>query len=193
MESKVEIEVSARHIHLSKTDFEFLFGPNATFSELHELSQRGEFKTDKEVEIIGPDGSLFATFLSPFRELTQVELSLTDCRQIGILAPYEIEISDGCSQISIKGSYGETSRCAAIVAKRHLHANGKEAKSLGFVDGQKVTVEVETKRGKITFFDVEVKIKSSYQLRVHLDTDEANAAGISGQTFGKLIIPKDDK
>lgn len=188
MESKVEIEVSARHIHLSNADFEFLFGPHATFSELHELSQRGEFKTDKEVEIIGPEGSLPVTFLSPFRELTQVELSLTDCRQIGISAPYEIEISDGCSQISIKGSYGETSRCAAIVTRRHLHANEKEARGLGLKDGQKVVVEVETERGKITFFDVDVKIKSTYQLRVHLDTDEANAAGISGQTYGKLII-----
>lgn len=190
MNQEVEIEVSARHIHLSKEDFEFIFGSDATFSELKELSQRGEFKTDKQIEVIGPDGSVMATFLSPFRATTQVELSRTDCRQIGITAPYEIEISDGGSQISIKGSDGEISRQAAIVARRHLHSNEKEAKELGLTDGQKVAVEIESQRGKITFFDVEVKIKSSYQLRVHLDTDEANAAGISGQIYGKLIINK---
>lgn len=188
MEIKVEIEVSARHIHLSKADFEFLFGSGVTYSEVKELSQRGEFKTDKKVKIIGPDGAVEATFLSPFRDTTQVELSLTDCYQIGISAPYEIDVFDGAANVKIKGGQGEINRRAAIVAKRHLHCNPKEAKEIGLIADQRIAVEITTDRGKITFDDVAVKIAKNYQLRVHLDIDEGNAAGISSQTFGKLII-----
>ena len=101
MSKKVEVEVSARHIHLSKNDFEFLFGPEGQYKEIKELSQSKEYATDKEVEIIGPRGKLSARFLSPFREKTQVEISATDCHQIGVFAPYEVDVSEGAAEIKI--------------------------------------------------------------------------------------------
>ncbi len=191
MNQRVEIEVSARHIHLSKEDFLFLFGADATFKEIGELSQENEYTTDKIVIIAGPDGELPARFLSPFRELTQVELSLTDCYQIGILAPYETDVADGAAEIIIKGDQGETKRNAAIVANRHLHANPAEARSLGIAADQQVKVVIETKRGKVFFDNVVVKIAGNFRLRVHLDTDEGNAAGILDHAFGKLIIDQE--
>lgn len=192
METKVEIEVSARHIHLSKTDFCFLFDSDSKFVEVKELSQSNEFTTDKTVKVIGPDGELDVRFLSPFRGLTQVELSLTDCYEIGIRAPYETNVADGASEIIIKGDQGEIKRRAAIIATRHLHANSKEAKSLGLVSGQLVKLEVETRRGKLILENIVVKIANNYNLRVHLDTDEGNASGIDRKCYGKLIVNKEE-
>ena len=191
MSKKVEVEVSARHIHLSKNDFEFLFGPEGQYKEIKELSQSKEYATDKEVEIIGPRGKLSARFLSPFREKTQVEISATDCHQIGVFAPYEVDVSEGAAEIKIAGTAGEIKRRAAIIAKRHLHCNPGEARGIGIADGDHVTISVETKRGVIIFRSIEVKVARNYHLRLHLDTDEGNAAGISGRCFGELIIEND--
>lgn len=188
MDRKVEIEVSARHIHLSKEDFNFLFGSGAPFKEVKELSQKGEFATDKLVTIVGPEGKLPARFLSPFREKTQVELSLTDCHEIGITAPYEIDVFEGAAEIKISADQGEITRRAAIVAKRHLHCSPTEASQLGLIKDQQVAVVIKTERGKVVFAEVSVRIANNYQLRIHLDTDEGNAAGITGRCFGNLII-----
>ena len=187
MARKVEVEVSARHIHLSKEDFNFLFGSGATFKEVKELSQKEEFATDKIVTISGPDGQLPARFLSPFREKTQVELSLTDCVAIGISAPYEIDVFEGAAEIKISADQGEIQRRAAIVARRHLHCNPAEASELGFKDGQKLMAKIKTERGSLIYSGIEVKIAPNYRLRIHLDTDEGNAAGISSKCFGYLI------
>jgi putative phosphotransacetylase len=188
MKKEVEIEVSARHIHLSKRDYDFLFGAEEPFKEIKELSQRGEFATDKMVTLAGPKGELQARFLSPFREETQAELSLTDCYQIGTIAPYETNIANGCAEIVLKSDRGEIRRCAMMVTIRHLHAGTADAKALNLKNNQQVKIAVETKRGKIIFENVNVKIADHYDLRVHLDTDEGNAAGISGKCFGTLII-----
>jgi len=184
---KVEVEVSARHIHLSKSDYDFLFGAETPYKKIKELSQKEEFATDKMVKIVGPEGEVRARFLSPFRKKTQVELSLTDCLVIGINAPYEINVFDGAAEIIISGPQGEIERRAAIVARRHLHCNPKEAREIGLRDGQKLLVKIKTDRGSLIYSGVEVKIASNYQLRVHLDTDEGNAAGIKGRCFGYLI------
>ena len=185
-----EIEVSARHIHLSKADYEFLFGSGAEFKEIKELSQRGEYATDKLVKISGSRGEIEVRMLTPFRDISQVELSLTDCHTIGIDAPFETEAEEDAASVTLAGPSGEIERQAAIVARRHLHCNPAEAKSLGIADSDKVSVEVVSERGKIRFDDIEVRIKDSYQLRVQLDTDEGNAAGIKGNCIGKLIINK---
>ena len=188
MNKKVEIEISARHIHLSKKDFDFLFGPDAPYKEIKELSQKGEFATDKLVTIVGPDGELPARFLSPFRKKTQVELSLTDCHKLGINnAPYEINVSDGAALVVIQADAGEISRKAAIITRRHLHCNPTEASQLGIKSGQKLMAKIKSERGSLIYCSIEVKIGENYRLRIHLDTDEGNAAGISGKCFGYLI------
>ncbi len=187
MKKEIEIEVSARHIHLSKNDYDFLFGAETPFKTIKELSQHGEFATDKIVTIVGPKGEISARFLSPFRSDTQTEVSLTDCYQIGIIAPYETNIANGCANVILKTDLGEIRRCAMMVAIRHLHASPDNAKELNIVDGQKISIAAETPRGKIIFADVNVKINKHYQLRFHLDTDEGNAAGITGKCFGEII------
>lgn len=188
MKKEIEIEVSARHIHFSKNDFELLFGKDTSFEQLHELSQSGEFSTDKKVEIVGPKGKIEARFLSPFRERTQVELSATDCFSIGVEAPYEIDAFKGAASIKIRGPQGEIERKSAIVAKRHLHANPIEAEYLGITEGQQLSIVTQTERGTVYFKNVTVKIKKNFHLRVHLDTDEGNAAGIKGSITGELIV-----
>jgi len=188
MNHKVEIEVSARHVHLSKEDYGFLFGSGAPFEEKKELSQRGEYATDKLVRLVGPKGEVKARFLSPFRSKTQAEISLTDCYQIGIKPNFQSNAYEGGEKILIIGSAGEIKRESAIVSKRHLHVNTKEAQELDLNDGQKVKVISKTKRGRTEFDDIVVKIADSYQLRLHLDTDEGNAAGIISKEFGELIV-----
>lgn len=188
MEKKVEVEVSARHVHLTKNDYGLLFGFETPFKEMRELSQKKEYVTDKEVKIIGSKGEVEARFLSPFRAKSQVELSMTDCFDIGVNAPYEVNASDGATEVTIKGAAGEISRKAAIIAKRHLHLNAAQARELGLKDSDEITVCIKTSRGRIVMSDVEVKIARNYDLRIHLDTDEGNAAGISGKCFGELII-----
>lgn len=189
MKKEVEIEVSARHIHLSKSDYHLLFGPETSYENQSELSQKNQFVTDKTVKVAGREGELEAKFLSPFRDRTQVELSKSDCFQLGIAAPYKISVDDEATEIKLSGSEGEISRRAAIIAKRHLHASLSEATELGIQDGDSVSVLANMPRGKILFHDVVVKTGKDFVLRVHLDTDEGNAAGIDGKCLGELIIP----
>lgn len=188
MNKQIEVEVSARHIHLSKKDFELIFGVDASFENVVELSQSGEFATDKKIEIIGEKSRVEARFLSPFREHTQVELAATDIVNIGAKAKYSIISESDGEEITIKGPAGEITRNALIVAKRHVHANPIEAKELNLSDGQNVSVKIKTLRGEVLFSDVEVKIANNFHLRLHLDTDEGNAAGISGKTMGEIIL-----
>ena len=188
MKKEVEIEVSARHIHLSKSDYDFLFGAETPYKEIKELSQFDEFATDKIVTIVGPKGKLDVRFLSPFRPETQVEFALTDCFETGIVAPYETNIANGCANITLKTERAEIHRCALMVTKRHLHASPVDAKEFGISDGSQVKVAVATDRGRVVFDNVTVKVADNFQLRVHLDTDEGNAAGIKGAATGELIV-----
>lgn len=185
---KVEIEVSARHIHLSKSDYDFLFGSDCDYKVIKELSQTGEFASDKIVKIIGPENELKARFLGPFRDKTQVEVSKTDCYFLGIEAPYEVEVSDQATEIKIAGDSGEITRKSAIIAFRHLHCNPKEAADLQLSAGQHIKVKTKTERGMILYDDVIIKVADNYNLRVHLDTDEGNASGINDSCFGDLLI-----
>jgi len=186
----VEIEVSARHIHLSKDDYDFLFGEDNNFKIVKNLSQKGEFATDKKVSVIGPDGSVEARYLGPFRKKTQLELSMTDCFEIGISAPYEIEVQENAADVKIAGEFAEITRNCAIIAKRHLHCNPSEAKEHNLAAEDHLDLTIETDRGSIIYSDVVVRIADHYQMRVHLDTDERNAAGISGEMKGILTAKK---
>jgi len=186
----VEIEVSARHIHLSRDDYNFLFGEDSDFKIVKQLSQEGEFATDKKVKVIGPEGSIEARFLGPFRKKTQLELSATDCFEIGISAPYAIEVSEEATEIKLAGEEAEIRRNCAIVAKRHLHCNPKEAKKYNFTSGQLLYLTIKTERGGVIYSDVVVRIADHYRMRVHLDTDEGNAAGITEPSKGILTLEK---
>jgi len=187
MNQQIEIEVSARHIHLSKKDYEILFGIDNQYKNLRELSQKGQFATDKKVVISNNGKTLDARFLAPFRDKTQVELSLTDCHHLGITAPYKINVDSESTEITISGSIGEIHRRSAIISQRHLHTNPIDSQKIGVSDGDRIAVKITTERGTIIFDDIVVRVEKDFQTRVHLDLDEGNAAGIVDKCYGEIL------
>ncbi len=191
MENQVVVEISARHIHLSQEDLETLFGKGYELTVKKMLSQPGQFACEERVTVVGPKRELAGvSILGPVRSATQVELSLTDARSIGVSAPVresgDIENSGSCKLIGPKGEI-EIEK-GVIAAKRHIHATPEDAEKMGLTDKQIVSVEIPTSNGRnLTFGDVVVRVSPSYALAMHIDTDEANAAGMAPNTMGTII------
>jgi putative phosphotransacetylase len=188
MTIKVPIEISARHVHLCKEDFEKLFGKGKNLIPIKKLSQPGEFASKEKVEIINGEKKLNARVLGPLRNHSQVEISLTDAYNLGLNPLPKIRVSgdiNGTTQVLIKGPEGEV-KIHTIIAQRHLHCSEEQAKKLKLKDKQIISIKISGQR-EITFNNMIVRASKNYDLAVHLDTDEANAAGISGKTFGKII------
>lgn len=188
---KVMVETSARHIHVSKEVLETLFGEGATLTNKKDLSQPGQFACAEKVKVVGPKGELTMSILGPCRNFTQVELALTDARKIGIAAPIresgDIEGTPGCKLVGPKGEC--EIECGVIAAKRHIHLTPAVAEEFGVSDKQIVSVEVDSGTGrKLTFGDVVIRVKDSFAPAMHIDTDESNAAGISGVVDGIIIV-----
>lgn len=187
---KVLVEVSARHIHLSQADLEALFGAGHQLTVKKELSQPGQFACEEKVTLKGPRGEMKLSVLGPTRKETQVELSLTDARTIGVKAMIR-ESGDvaGTEGIVIAGPAGEvTIPCGVIAAKRHIHMTKKDAEYYGVENGQIVEVKVETDGRTTIFGDTVVRVSDSYALAMHIDTDEANAAAVAGSAMGEIIL-----
>ncbi len=191
MANQVLVEISARHVHVSQADLEVLFGKGYELTVKKMLSQPGQFACEERVKVIGTKGEFPAvSILGPCRKATQVELSLTDARSIGVNAPVresgDIEGSGTCKLV---GPAGEVEiPCGVIAAKRHIHATTKDAEEMGLENGQIVSVEIPTSNGRnLTFGDVVVRVSDSYALAMHIDTDEANAAGMAPNTMGTII------
>ena len=187
---KLPFEVSARHIHLSEEVLEQLFGEGYQLTSTKELSQHGEFAAEETVAITGPKGKFEKVrVVGPTRDHTQIEISKTDSFALGIDVPVRISGDiKGTPGIKVVGPTGEVElEQGLIVAKRHLHLSSKQAKELDFKNGANVSVEATGERG-LVFNNVEVRIKENYEMAVHLDTDEANAAGVKPGDKGELII-----
>lgn len=191
MENQVLVEISARHIHVTKEDLETLFGKGYELTVKKELSQPGQFACEERVKVVGTKGEFPAvSILGPCRPATQVELSLTDARSIGVQAPVresgDIEGSGACKLVGPAGEVELTQ--GVIAAKRHIHATTADAEKMGLENGQIVQVEIPTSNGRnLTFGDVVVRVSDSYALAMHIDTDEANAAGMAPNTMGTVI------
>lgn len=191
MENQVLVEISARHVHVSQEDLETLFGKNYELTVKKELSQPGQFACEERVKVIGAKGEFPAvSILGPCRKDTQVELSLTDARSIGVAAPVresgDIEGSGVCKLVGPAGEVELTK--GVIAAKRHIHATTADAEKMGLTNGEIVSVEIPTSNGRnLTFGDVVVRVSDSYALAMHIDTDEANAAGMAPNTMGTVI------
>lgn len=188
---KVIVETSARHIHVTQEVFETLFGEGATLTKKKDLSQPGQFACAEKVTVVGPKGELAMSILGPCRKATQVEVALTDARKIGVAAPIresgDIAGTPGCKLVGPKGEC--LIDCGIIAAKRHIHLTPENAEEFGLTDKQIVSVEVDSGAGrKTTFGDVVVRVREDFAPAMHIDTDEANAAGISGAVEG-VIIP----
>jgi len=186
---KIPIEISARHVHLSQSDFEKLFGKNKNLTSLKELSQPGEFASNEKVSLINDKNRLDnVRILGPFRKNSQVEISLTDAYTLKLNPLPEIKISgDLANTISIlvKGPKSSV-KIPCIIAKRHLHCSTDEAKKLKIKDNQKVSVKISGIR-EVIFCNIIARVSDNYRLVLHLDTDEGNAAGIIGKSFCELV------
>lgn len=185
----VEVEVSARHVHLTQEHVEVLFGKGATLTEKRPLSQPNQFLSEERVTIIGPKGKKERTaVLGPARPETQVELSKSDCVAMGINAPVR-QSGDvkGSGSITIEGPCGSISITeGAIIAASHVHLTPEVAKLMGVHDNQLVSVDVLTDR-PITFHKVVIRVSDKFSCRMHIDFDEANSALVSGFTLGKIV------
>lgn len=187
--NNIPISISARHIHLSREHVRQLFGANYELTVFVELSQPGQYACNEQLTIKGSKGSIEdVRILGPARSITQVEISKTDCFKLGIKAPVrnsgDIKDSPGAVLIGPAGSV-ELSE-GVIQAKRHIHMSPKDADELGVMDKQWVMVRIPGDRG-IIFDDVLIRVNDQYNLDMHIDTDEANAAGIKNGSFGELI------
>lgn len=190
MENKVLVETSARHLHLSPADLETLFGKGTELTVKKTLSQPGQFASNEKVEVIGPKKSMgLISVLGPVRKQTQVELSMTDARSIGI-APMvresgELAGTPGCKLVGPKGEI-ELSE-GVIVAQRHIHFTPEDGEKFGVKDKQIVSLKISSEGRSLTFGDVVCRVSPTAGTACHLDTDEANAAGCAGEVFGEVI------
>lgn len=187
---KIMVETSARHVHLSAADLATLFGPDAKLTNKKDLSQPGQFACYERVTVIGPKGELpNVSILGPVRKDTQVELALTDARKVGIVPPIresgDIEGTPGCKLVGPAGEV-ELSR-GVIAAKRHIHMTPASAAEYGLEDKQVVSVKLTGTGRALTFGDVVVRVRSDFAPAMHIDTDEANAAGLPGTVDGEII------
>lgn len=195
MSIKIPIETSARHIHISKEDFETLYGKDAQLHYIKELSQPGQYLCRERLNVIGPRGTFEnMAILGPFRKETQIELSLTDTRKLGIPGIIrqsgDIEGTPGCI---LRGSEGELeiSR-GVIVAKRHIHMTPDNALTLNVRDNDEVFVLTKSYGRALIYADVVVRVSWDYRLAMHVDTDEANAFSSDAEPYGVIIRLFDD-
>ena len=191
MKNEVVVEISARHVHVSQEHLEALFGKGYELTVKKMLSQPGQYACEERVRVVGTKGEFPAvSILGPVRPATQVELSLTDARSIGVAAPVR-ESGDiaGSGACKLVGPAGEVELTEGVMAaKRHIHATTKDAEEMGLENGEIVSVEIPTANDRsLTFGDVVVRVSDSYALAMHIDTDEANAAGMKPNTIGRVI------
>ena len=189
MKTKIPVEVSARHIHLSKKDFEKLFGENKNLVLIKKLSQPGEFASAERVTLINKDKKIEnVRILGPLRKSSQAELSLTDAYNLKLNPLPKIRVSGdivNTTRILIKGPKSSL-KIPCIIAKRHLHCTPSDAKRLKLKNNKEISVKIGGIRGT-TFHNIATRVSEKFKLALHLDTDEGNAAGITGKIFGELV------
>lgn len=185
----VSVGVSARHIHLSQEHIEQLFGQGYELTVMNPLSQPGQYAANETVAVEGPRGSFpRVRILGPARGQTQLEISRTDTYRLGIDAPVrqsgDIEGTPGVKIIGPAGEVVTTS--GVIVAARHIHFHPDDAEAWGITDKQKLKVRLPGER-PLVMEDVIARVSPSYALDMHIDTDEANAAGIKNGERAQII------
>ncbi len=186
---KIKIEISARHAHLSKEDLERLFGPGYELKKIKDLSQKGEFASSDKITVKGPKGQLEVRVLGPVRKKTQVEITKTEARTLGIDPPVRISGDHSDTPGALLSGPAGSSEIASgvIIAKRHIHCSPEEAEERGLKDGQTVSVRCAGDRG-ITFHETQLRTRDIFVWHMHIDTDEANAAGVDMQNNEGEVI-----
>ena len=190
MAEKFLVETSARHVHLSAADIETLFGKGYTLTHKKDLSQPGQFACEERVTLVGPKKPIAnVIILGPARPATQVELSFTDARTLGVSAPVR-ESGDvaGSAPCKLVGPAGEVEIAeGVIVAKRHIHMTPADAEKFQVADKEIVSVKLDSGDRSTVFGDVVVRVNPNFALAMHIDTDEANAAAAFGEFYGEIV------
>jgi len=184
------VETSARHVHVSQADLETLFGAGYQLTPKKDLSQPGQYACAERVDVVGPKKTLTGvSILGPVRKETQVEISLTDARSIGVAAPIR-ESGDTANSGACKlvGPCGEVELAQGVIAaKRHIHMNPADAAEMDVKDKDIVCVKVETDGRTTIFGDVVVRVNENFALAMHIDTDESNAAACGRAQMGEIV------
>ncbi|MGB2958190.1 MAG: phosphate propanoyltransferase [Bacteroidota bacterium] len=186
----IPINVSARHLHINQEHLEILFGPGSRLTKLRDLVQPGEFASNEIVAVVGPNRRVFekVRILGPTRSTTQVELSYNDGRYIGLELPARVSGDvKGTAPITLVGPHGALHlEEGAIRALRHIHMSPEDAARLGVQKGQKVTVKTVGPMS-VSLNNTVIRTGENLKVEMHIDTDEANAAGLESRTLGLLI------
>ncbi|MCG8471080.1 MAG: phosphate propanoyltransferase [Desulfobacterales bacterium] len=186
-DSTVPVELSGRHVHLSEEDIKELYGAPLTF--VKELSQPGQYLCKERVRLIGPSGVIDnVAVLGPARPKSQVEVSLTDARILGMKAPVrqsgDVEGTPGIVLASSTGLVGLKE--GVLVAARHIHMSPDDASRFGVTDNQKVSVHMDGERPAV-FKNVIVRVHKDFRLAMHIDFDEANSCGLGKAARGRIV------
>ena len=190
MSKKILVETSARHVHVCEKDLETLFGKGARLTHKKDLSQPGQYACEERLTVVGPKNRIAGVIiLGPVRPATQVEISLTDARAMGIAAPVResgnTQDSPGCKLI---GPAGEVDlKEGVIAAKRHIHMTPDDAAALSVTDKQIMGVKIRSDNRSLILGDVVIRVHENFRLAMHIDTDEANAAGAGPDCSGEII------
>ena len=186
----VPVGISNKHLHLSEEDLVALFGVGYELHPTKDLKQPGQYAAEEKVDLVGPKGTIKGVrILGPVRGETQVELALTDARALGVNVPIkESGKLDDTPGLKLVGPAGEVEiKKGAIAALRHIHLSTAQALEAGVVDKQFVQVRVPGERG-LVFDHVLVRAGDAYEKEIHLDTDEANAAGLSNEEEVEILV-----
>ena len=189
LDSSFEVEASGRHVHLSRKELDALFGTGYELTKVKDLSQPGQYASKERLTVVGPKGAYHnVVILGPVRKESQVEVSLTDCLQLGVKAPIresgDIEGTPGI--VLVNGDKSVSLDKGLIVAKRHVHMTPEDAEKLGVKNHDIVKVKVEGARPLI-FDDVVIRVSPKFATYMHIDYDEANACGFSKGIRGRII------
>ncbi len=186
----IPVAVSARHVHLSQEAVEALFGKGYQLKKMRALSQTEGWAAEETVEVVGLKGS-FKTVrvLGPTRKQTQIEVSKTDTFTLGVEAPVRPSGKlEGTPKIKLRGTAGEIETNGLIIAARHIHMSPEDAAKMGLKDGDYVDVKLGDGERSVSFSNTLIRVKEGYVTEMHIDTDEANAAGITFSTKGELVM-----
>ena len=186
---KAKVGLSNKHLHLKQEDLDTLFGKGHGLTSYKPLVQPDQYAAEEKVDIVGPKGTLKGVrILGPVRPETQVELSVTDARAIGIKIPVresgKLEGTPGCKLIGPSGNV-ELDH-GVIAALRHIHLSPEQAKEAGVKDKDMISLRIEGERG-LTLNNVLVRSGGQHESEVHLDTDEGNAAGCGPETVAEIV------
>ena len=187
---KILVETSARHVHLTAEHIEVLFGKGHTLTFKKELSQPGQYACEERVAVVGPKSTIANVIvLGPARPASQVEVSFTDARTLGVNAPLresgDVAASGACKLV---GPCGEVELAeGVIVAKRHVHLDPATAAEYGVADKQIVSVKLENENRTTVFGDVVIRVNANFAPAMHIDTDESNASCAALSHYGEIL------